>query len=172
MNSAQWDDNTFPLAFFITFRTYGTWLHGDERKSVDRHGYNVYGRDRRPADAKLQQVMRQNQSSDDVLLNGKQRAIVERAVRDVCKRRGYRLIAINVRTNHVHCVIAAEARPEMIISALKANCTRCLREAELVSETGRVWSRGGSRRYLWKPQSLERAVDYVLNGQGDDLPNF
>ena len=25
-----------PLAYFITFRCYGTWLHGDSRSSVDR----------------------------------------------------------------------------------------------------------------------------------------
>ena len=27
----DFDDNEFPLAYFISFRTYGTWLHGDER---------------------------------------------------------------------------------------------------------------------------------------------
>ena len=32
----DFDDNEFPLAYFISFRTYGTWLHGDERFSVDR----------------------------------------------------------------------------------------------------------------------------------------
>ena len=25
----------YPFAYFITFTTYGTWLHGDKRKSVD-----------------------------------------------------------------------------------------------------------------------------------------
>ena len=25
-----------PLAYFLTFTTYGTWLHGDGRGSVDR----------------------------------------------------------------------------------------------------------------------------------------
>ena len=25
-----------PLAYFISFRTFGTWLHGDRRGSVDR----------------------------------------------------------------------------------------------------------------------------------------
>ena len=25
-----------PLAYLITFRTYGTWLHGDSRGSTDR----------------------------------------------------------------------------------------------------------------------------------------
>ena len=30
-----------PIAYFITFRTYGTWLHGDERGSTDRD-HNAY----------------------------------------------------------------------------------------------------------------------------------
>ncbi|MGQ0761444.1 MAG: hypothetical protein ACT4OT_05435 [Acidobacteriota bacterium] len=38
----DFDDNDFPLAYLITFRCYGTWLHGDERGSVDRK-QNVYG---------------------------------------------------------------------------------------------------------------------------------
>jgi hypothetical protein len=29
-----------PLAYLITFRCYGTWLHGDDRGSVDRE-HNV-----------------------------------------------------------------------------------------------------------------------------------
>jgi hypothetical protein len=33
---------TQPLAYFITFRTYGSWLHGDDRGSVDR-GHNEFG---------------------------------------------------------------------------------------------------------------------------------
>ena len=32
----MWNDTDMPLAFLITFRTYGTWLHGDERGSVNR----------------------------------------------------------------------------------------------------------------------------------------
>jgi hypothetical protein len=36
-----------PLAYFFTFRAYGTWLHGDERGSVDRF-HNQYGTPFRP----------------------------------------------------------------------------------------------------------------------------
>jgi hypothetical protein len=46
MSEYEWDGNDYPLAYFITFRTHGTWLHGDQRGSVDRHGRNVYGTDR------------------------------------------------------------------------------------------------------------------------------
>ena len=27
----QFEQNSFPLAYLITFSTYGTWLHGDDR---------------------------------------------------------------------------------------------------------------------------------------------
>lgn len=32
-----------PVAYFISFRTYGTWLHGDKRGSMDRISANVPG---------------------------------------------------------------------------------------------------------------------------------
>jgi hypothetical protein len=45
----NWDDNEFPLAYLITVRTFGTWLHGDERSSVDEHNdLNIYGTPRWP----------------------------------------------------------------------------------------------------------------------------
>ena len=32
----MWNDTDTPLAYFISFRGYGTWLHGDQRGSIDR----------------------------------------------------------------------------------------------------------------------------------------
>jgi hypothetical protein len=58
------------------------------------------------------------------------------------------------------------------MSAFKANSTRELRERGLVEENVCIWSRGGSGRYLWKDEQVDAAIDYVINGQGDDLPNF
>jgi hypothetical protein len=37
----MWNDTDIPLAHLITFRSYGTWLHGDKRGSVDRF-HNQY----------------------------------------------------------------------------------------------------------------------------------
>ena len=31
----MWNDTDIPLAHLITFRCYGSWLHGDVRGSVD-----------------------------------------------------------------------------------------------------------------------------------------
>ena len=172
MTNSEWDDNEFPLAYLITFRTFGTWLHGDERGSMDRHGRNVYETERIAPNAKFESQMRENFASTEFLLSGPMRAIVEIAIQSVCRIRGYNLIAINIRTNHVHAVVSAAVKPESMINAFKSNATRELRTEGLIDEKQSVWSRGGSRRYLWKPHHVESAVNYVLFGQGDDLPNF
>jgi REP element-mobilizing transposase RayT len=172
MTDHVWDDNEWPIAYLITIRTYGTWLHGDDRLSVDRHGKNLYGSQRIPSDPKFRSKMIENQKNPSFILTGKFRGIVRASITDVCEARGHRTIAINVRTNHVHCVVSAAQKPEALIIGFKANCTRRLREKGLLSSDAQVWSRGGSRRYLWKPHHVERAVDYVLNEQGDTLPDF
>jgi len=172
MNNYEWDDNEGPLAYLLTFRTYGTWLHGDERFSMDRHGKNIYGTPKVLPSRNLNRMMNDNSTYDEFLLDGPQRGTVERAIRDVCSHRGFGLLAINVRTNHAHSVVSALPKPEFIINSFKSNSTRELRAARLVSADQRVWSRGGSRRYLWKPSLVDGAVNYVLYGQGDDLPNF
>jgi hypothetical protein len=32
----MWNNTDTPLAYLISFRSYGTWLHGDPRGSIDR----------------------------------------------------------------------------------------------------------------------------------------
>lgn len=172
MSEYDWDDNDRPLAYFITFRTHGTWLHGDQRGSVDRHGRNVYGSERIALDPVFSVMMERNMSSEPLVLDGRQRSTVESAIRDVCLVRSHCLIAINVRTNHVHIVASGAISPKSMMSAFKSNATRELRETGLVAPDRVIWSRGGSTRYLWKSRSVDSAVDYTINGQGIDLPNF
>src|ERR1044072_1203723 len=89
MDDDEFETNEFPLAYLITVRTFGTWLHGDDRLSVDRHGLNVYGTRRRAANVKLESTMRENMSRHPVILNDAQRATVIQAVKEVCENRGY-----------------------------------------------------------------------------------
>lgn len=167
----EFDHNEFPLAYLITVRCYGTWLHGDDRLSVDRHGVNVYGRQRRPANPALESLMRKNMADPPILLSDKQREEIRAAIKEVCDHRGYNLRAINVRTNHFHAVVSAQLKPEPIADAFKSYSTRRLRVLGLIGADVTPWARGKSRRYLWKPKHLARAIDYVLYGQGD-LPDF
>lgn len=172
MNDDIWDDNDYPIAYFITFRTHGTWLHGNERTSVDRHGKNIYGQEKIGLDPMFSALMDRSMNSEPFSLNGSQRKIVRLAIIAVCDFRGYVLKAVNVRTNHVHAVVSALTSPDKVLNAFKSNATRELSQACLVNVAQKVWSRGGSTRYLWKPSNVSNAIEYTINGQGDDLPEF
>jgi REP element-mobilizing transposase RayT len=167
----DFDDNEFPLAYLISFRTYGTWLHGDERGSMSRK-QNIYGTPRIAPNPRLQQAEAKQLKHPPVRLDARQRPAVEAAIREVCENRKYWLRAINVRTNHVHTVVSALLKPEPILQAFQAYATRRLRKLGLLARNIKPWSRHGSTPYLWKQRHVERAIDYVLNGQGDDLPRF
>lgn len=163
----EWEENSFPLAYLITFRTFGTWLHGDDRTSVKRDGWNRYGHPNYPPNETLESWMREEMAQDAVLLDEPMRRVVDGSIRQLCERREFNLRALNVRTNHAHSVVSAPMDPERIANAMKAAATRELRLAGLVPEDSKVWSRGRSRRYLWKPRHVEAAIEYTINGQGD-----
>lgn len=101
------------------------------------------------------------------------RIVVDNSIRELCERRGYGLKASHVRTNHAHVVLSAAQKPERIVDALKANATKALRENGLINTETKVWSRGRSRRYLWKPRHVMAAIEYTLHGQGDfEMPEW
>ena len=168
----MWNDTDTPLAHLITFRTYGTWLHGDERGSVNRFR-NTFRTRRLPSEQKWLEANKQRLKREIVTLNAQQRACVEKAIRETCRKRGWQLLAINVRTNHVHIVVSiGEQGSSRALNAFKANATRIMREEGCWLESGSPWVDKGSRRFLWNERSVERAINYVLNGQGDDLPDY
>ena len=167
-----WNDTDIPLAHLITIRCYGTWLHGDEHGSVDRFR-NVYGSPRIPPNARWQQHNLRTLKAEPVTLNAARRRSVEIAIRDTCAKRNWLLRALSVRTNHVHVVVSiGETKSELALNAFKANATRQMREDGCWSKKRSPWVDKGSRRKLWNERSIERAIDYVINGQGDELPDF
>src|SRR5262249_27110966 len=115
---SEFNESSVPMAYFISFRCYGTWLHGDERGSVDR-SHNIYRAPMLPTDEQRQSEMRLRMRRDPVELTATRRAVVEEGVRENCDKRGRVLRAINVRTNHVHSVVTAGGKPEPIMSAFK-----------------------------------------------------
>lgn len=55
------------------------------------------------------------------------------------------------------------------MTALKAYASRGLSDAGPGTPDRMRWSRHGSTRYLWSKESIDRAVGYVLDGQGDRM---
>ena len=96
-----------------------------------------------------------------------------RRIKETCRIRKWDLLAVNVRTNHVHTVVSVGTKkPEIALNAFKANATRKMREGGCWISKLSPWADKGSTRYLWNEQSVARAIEYVLFGQGDELPDF
>ena len=91
------------------------------------------------------------------------------AIGEVCEVRGWNLLALNVRTNHVHLVVQSDASPERAMSQFKSYATRRMVSEGLFPADARPWARHGSTRYLWNDQDVEDAWAYVIHGQGPDL---
>jgi REP element-mobilizing transposase RayT len=168
----KWNDTDEPLAYLVTFRTYGTWLHGDQRGSVSRHR-NKYGSSKLKFEPVLIEKNKDRMTREPVKLNGRQRASIRAAIRETCRIRGWTLLAVNIRTNHVHAVVSATLSNSFrVLNALKANSTRGMRLRRLWTDDKSPWVDKRSTRFLWNEESISAACDYVLNGQGDDLPDF
>jgi REP element-mobilizing transposase RayT len=153
----DFQDRSEPLGFLITFRTYGTWLHGEDRGSIDRRNYNRYGTPGMPANKRLLAEETMALRHAPVVLNREQRKAVEDAIQEVCEERKYTLHAVNARSNHVHSVVTAPGKPEHELNSFKSYGTRKLRETNLLNETIRPWARHGSASYLWTEEDGGRS---------------
>ena len=163
------DDHT-PVGFLISFRCFGTWLHGDRRGSVDRFR-NVYGTPKLGPEPARVRYERKLMTQSPVRLNAKRRAAAEKGVKEACQKRGWELWAVNARTNHVQSVVTANCNSKKVLSALKAYATKAMRETGCWQSEQSPWSFRGSRRSLWTQKDLTSAIVYVLYEQGPPLPD-
>ncbi|HVU86693.1 MAG TPA: transposase [Pirellulales bacterium] len=153
-----------PLAYFLTWTTYGTWLPGDERGWVKRE------RGLQTPNASLRKSSKGRMSDSICLLSVAQRHIVEATVADHCQMREWLLHAVNCRSNHVHVVLSAPLAAKMVRNELKAWCTRALKahvgeQSDSTSRRQKWWSERGSCRVINDEDSLEAAILYVRDFQ-------
>ena len=149
-----------PLAFFITWTVYGTHLQGDERGwRQRRHGYQE-------PQPKLAQWQRDRLTHPVILLTPEQRLIVGTECQRHCDHRGWKLWAVNARSNHVHAVVTALGYSGTVVrDQLKANCTRGIREKWTVFRSRPVWTVGGDWECINSEEDLENVCKYVLDAQ-------
>jgi hypothetical protein len=156
------------LGYFITYHTYGTWLHGHAEGSVDED-HNAPNSPRLPPDPVRRAIARAALRYPPVELDAEQRYVVNATLPDVCRHRRWALHAKNVRSTHVHVVVTGSHGPERIMNDLKGWGTRRMREAGTLSHQIDPWEYHGSTRYLNTEESLRRAIEYVLHEQGPAL---
>ena len=157
-----------PLAYLITFTCYGTRLRGDESGSVDRK-HNPPGTPLIPPRPSWIRADATKMKEQPYQLTWPRRAVVLQAMQEVCAHRGWTLLAAHVRSNHVHFVVIADERPERVLNDVKAYASRALSRSGLENGSLKRWTHHGSTRYLWKPEQVAAAIEYVVWGQGEPM---
>lgn len=157
-----------PLAYFITFHTYGTWLHGDAPGSVDLE-HNQPGTPWLAPDTARQAVVRQRMTQEPYCLDEPRRTVVRDAIVAECAFRGWIVHALHVRSNHVHLVVTADRDPEGVMRSCKSHASKCLNRAGFEDNHRKRWGDHGSTRYLWDETACLGAIEYTLHKQGTKL---
>jgi len=147
-----------PLAYHLTWTTYGTWLPGDPRSWVKKGDPVVQA-----PNPEREEVARSRMVADPVILDKSQQTLVEDTVRKHCHIRGWVLHVVRALTNHVHVVVSANLDPETIRDQLKAWCSRQL--SEQAGRRRTWWTEKGWAKWIENEEYLENAIRYVLEGQ-------
>lgn len=129
----------FPMAYFITWTTYGAWLPGDDRGWLEKGSSVIHA-----PDAELHAAAQASMTQAPVILTEEQRELVDAVLVKHCEIRRWILHARNVRTNHIHVVVSAPLDGEEVRAQLKAWCSRRL--SEHAGLQGR--SKNGLRRWF------------------------
>jgi REP element-mobilizing transposase RayT len=147
-----------PLAYLLTWTTYGSWLPGDSRGWVEDGKPGI-----QPGDCERRNSAQALLTAAPVILSAAQRIIVESTIRDHCRIRQWQLHAVNARSNHVHVVVTADLPPETVMNQFKAWCSRRLNENG--GAPRRWWTKHGSTKWINEAGYLQRATHYVREGQ-------
>lgn len=144
-----------PIAFFITWTCYGTWLPSDER------GWHQWGKGGiQQPNILFRNAAKARMKESAFLLSKDDRIVVEESIKKHCEIHGWTLYKVNARSNHVHVVVTAPGyAPEIVRDQFKAWCTRKLKPKHLDRE--RFWTEGASCRSINHEGDLESAIQYA-----------
>jgi len=86
------------IGYMLTWRTYGTWLQGDER------GYVKDGQLLNKNET-LEQVNKTNLKKQPIKFDTKQKEIVKDSIVQEAKRLRQKVIALTVSSSHIHLLV-------------------------------------------------------------------
>jgi len=151
-----------PLAYHITFGTYGTRLHGDPRGTVDRlhnkHGDPIIGQNN-----DWLAIESANLTGKPVVFDQPVRVGIEQVINSVCERGGWECHAGACQSNHVHVLLTSSDDSKLTRRLLKRWLSECLNDeyGSESSESGRWWAKGGSIKWVWDEIYFANVKRYI-----------
>jgi REP element-mobilizing transposase RayT len=134
--------------------------------------HNVYGTPFVEPDEEREQTAREAMTQPAYVMSAAEREIVCKAIVDLARERKWELLAVHVRSNHVHVVVSAERDPGRIMSDMKGRASRDLNEAGFDSAERKRWTRHGSTKHLFREADVEAKTRYTLDEQGERMAYY
>ena len=160
--------------WFFTWRTYGTWLPGEDGFVGDyrspngrRVRDNAPGTDTTPPIPALARFAHAARTRPPVFLTPAQAEAVEGGLLRTCDDRRWVADVIAVVPNHVHMLFGGPGDPDSnrTLAELKAYCSRVLNKLG-GGPGGRWWAEGGSRRRVKGDTGREEVGEYLRTQPG------
>jgi hypothetical protein len=151
------------LAFHLTWGTYGTRLHGDSRKTVDRQ-HNEYGEPVLGFDDHRWELEKTLLKFPPVVFDQPKRVLVESLLPGICHRGGWEHVAGAAGPDHVHEILVSKNDPKTIRRILKRWLGQSMCEHLGDLQPGASWwAECGSIRWIFEEDGnyFKNAVDYV-----------
>ncbi len=160
--------------WFFTWRTYGTWLPGDDGfvgmfrtpdgRRVSENAPGTLTAAPLPALARYATSLL---THSPVFLSDEQCQSVESELHRTCRHRQWVPDAVAVISNHLHILFGVPGDPDKdaMLAELKAYCSRELNKLERRPK-GWWWADGGSTRAIRDDGSRVLVIDYIRTQPG------
>ena len=149
-----------PLAYFITWTVYGSFLPGDARWwRHKKQGTSA-------PTAGLRQWSKNRLLHPIKLLTPDDRGACESAIDEICVFRGWKLWARSARSNHVHVLVTAtDRKPNLIRDQIKGKCTLEIRKTNTDFVDRPVWTTRGDIEFIDTEDEINECQIYIHEAQ-------
>jgi len=141
-----------PIAYMLTWTTYGSWLQGDKRGYVKD---GVIHNGNKMLTLSNKSLMRHA----EVSLTPAQRRTVEDALLKEAEVLGQKIYAMTIHKNHVHLVVGPNAMEAGVAVSHYKNAARLAIQKK--GFCGKLWTRGFSKRYCFDKQRPQSIIAYI-----------
>jgi REP element-mobilizing transposase RayT len=148
------------LAYHITFGTYGTRLHGDSRKTVDRE-HNEFGTPVLGSDPDRLREEKENLKFAPIYLTREQCLFGQEVMPRICTLGQWQYHTCACAPDHVHVVLTSPFDPKTIRRLVKRWLGQELSSKWPLSSGRTWWVEDGSTKWIHEDSYLVNAIDYV-----------
>ena len=148
-------------AYFITFRTYGTWLHGDPRRSYSHRYKRIF-----EPNESLNNLRKGNLVNPIVTFSEQERAVLFDAIVEIGLSGKYNVFidAVNVRSNHIHILVTPRSDITMaqLVNIIKNRLSAVVKTFPRFQNYQKIWTSRFSGKIVYSAETWRGLANYTL----------